>query len=123
MARTQVFYRLVNAETGAVIARRVERASGIWRRTVGLLGRSGLQPGEGLALEPCNGVHTFGMRFPLDILVLDRDGRVLRAEAGVLPNRVVAPTPGGRTTLELGPGTLQSTIAGLGDRLTLVPLG
>ncbi|TMK37344.1 MAG: DUF192 domain-containing protein [Actinobacteria bacterium] len=75
-----------------------------WReRARGLLGRSGLEPNEGLLLEHSRSVHTFGMRFPIDAVLLDRDDRVI----GVVrlpPNRVLLPRPRVRAVLEVAPG-------------------
>jgi len=59
------------------IAGKVMIADGFFSRLKGLLGREGLLPGEGLWIIPCNSVHTFGMRFPIDVVFLDRDGKVL----------------------------------------------
>lgn len=50
----------------------VETAGTFFRRTRGLLGRRGLNPGEGLLLVPCNAVHTLGMRFPIDVVFLGK---------------------------------------------------
>lgn len=60
-----------------------------WRaRTIGLALRVELEPGHGLLLGRCRSVHTFGMRFDIDILFLDGSGRVLRLDQGVRPRRV-----------------------------------
>jgi uncharacterized membrane protein (UPF0127 family) len=57
-------------------------------RRQGLLGRHGLQPGEALVLAPCSSVHTAFMRFPLDLVFLARDGRVVKTSAAVRPWRI-----------------------------------
>ncbi|MDP9299798.1 MAG: DUF192 domain-containing protein [Actinomycetota bacterium] len=72
-------------------------------RARGLLGRSGLEPNEGLLLEHTRSVHTFGMRFSIDAVLLDRDDRV----TGVVrlsPNRVLLPRPHVRAVLEVAAG-------------------
>jgi uncharacterized membrane protein (UPF0127 family) len=80
-----------------------------WKdRLIGLLGRASLDTGEALWLR-ANGVHTFGMRFPIDIVVLDREGRVLRIAGRVPPNRIVWPARGGHATIELPAGTAEIT--------------
>ena len=53
----------------------------------GLLGRRGLPPGEGLLLRPASSVHTAFMRFPIDVVFLDRDLTVLKVARGVVPWR------------------------------------
>jgi uncharacterized membrane protein (UPF0127 family) len=59
-------------------------------RRQGLLGRGGLPPGDALILAPCSSVHTAFMRFPLDLVFLDRAGRVLKTSSGVRPWRIRA---------------------------------
>lgn len=59
-------------------------------RMRGLLGRPPLEPGEGLLLVPCRAVHTFFMRYPIDVVFLDRELRVLRVCSRVRPWRLRA---------------------------------
>ena len=72
-------------------------------RARGLLGRSELQPNEGLLLERSRSVHTFGMRFPIDAVLLDRDDRVI-AVVRLSPNRVLLPRGRVRSVLEVAAG-------------------
>ena len=83
---------------------------------VGLLGRKELGEGTGLWLEPCNGIHTFAMRFPIDVLFLDREGRALKMVSGVRPWRVCGPVRGARVVIELPAGTLQKQKFQLGKQ-------
>jgi uncharacterized membrane protein (UPF0127 family) len=85
------------------VAHRAWEAGTIGARLLGLLGRSVLESGEALWLS-ANGIHTFGLRFAIDVVVLDREGRVLRVEHGLSPNRVIWPVRGGRVTIEMAPG-------------------
>jgi uncharacterized protein len=68
-----------NASLNTVIADRVDVASTHAERAVGLLKRSGLEPGEGLWIVPSRGVHTCWMRFTIDVLALDEAGTVADA--------------------------------------------
>src|SRR5436190_20293849 len=72
-------------------------------RARGLLGRSGLDPDEGLLLEHTRSVHTFGMRFAIDAVLLDRDHRVIGV-VRLSPNRVLLPRPHVRAVLEVAAG-------------------
>jgi uncharacterized protein len=115
LAKSKEIYRLVDAARGTVVAERVRRARNAWERLVGLVGRKSLEPGEGLWLDPCNGVHTFGMRFSIDLLVLDEDGRVLRIVTRLSPWRVSAPSRGGKSVVELPAFTLGKSALAAGD--------
>ena len=68
--------RSVNVTKGTVVAERVVWATGAAKRR-GLLGTTHLDAGAGMYLVPCQWVHTFGMRYPIDVAFLSRDGRVL----------------------------------------------
>ena len=67
----------VRSESGSLVAGNVTVADGFGTRLIGLMGRTRLDPDEGLWLLPCNGVHMFFMRTPLDIAYLDRQHRVV----------------------------------------------
>ncbi len=111
-------YRLVRADTGAVIAEHVRDASSVRDRALGLMLRRRLPPGHGIWLNPCNGVHTWLMRFPLDVLVLDKDLRVVRVSRNLKPWRLLLPVRGGHSTVELAGGTLDEGLGvGVGLRL------
>ncbi len=109
--------RIRNATRGSVVAERAGLALGAWDRLVGLLGRSELAEGDGLWLEPCDSVHMLGMRFPIDVAFLDREGRVLRTVEPLRPWRATWPVRGGRSALELPAGTLRRTGTQPGDLL------
>ncbi|MDQ6747983.1 MAG: DUF192 domain-containing protein [Candidatus Dormibacteraeota bacterium] len=70
------------------------------------MGRSELPSGRGLWIEPCNSIHMFFMRFAIDVLFLDRSGRVKRVMLRLKPWRVSPIVFGARTTVELPAGTL-----------------
>jgi uncharacterized protein len=72
-------------------------------RMRGLLGRRGLDSGEGLLLRPASSVHTFFMRFPIDVVFLDRDGAVLKV-ASRLPAWRTSAARGAKAVVELPAG-------------------
>ena len=74
--------------SGAWLVTDLELALDSRARTRGLLGRDGLPDGAGLVIAPSQGVHTFGMRFPIDIVFVRRDGRVVRCRSTVPARRV-----------------------------------
>ena len=68
--------KIRNERTGEIVSDKVIRADSFWLRLVGLIPREKLKEGEGLWLNPCNQVHTFFMRFPLSVWILDEQDRV-----------------------------------------------
>lgn len=79
---------LKNLTTGAILAPTLIPAFDRQSRNQGLLGRDGLPQGSALVLAPCSGVHTWFMRFPLDILFVSRTGHVLKVRRAVGPWRI-----------------------------------
>jgi uncharacterized protein len=82
----------------------------------GLLGRDGLESGEGLLLKPCGSVHTFFMRFPIDVVFLDRELAVVAVSAEVAPWRT-ARARGAKAVLELPAGEAARRGIAVGERL------
>lgn len=115
--------RVRNLDTGAVIADRVAVAATHATRTVGLLNRSGLDPGEGLWIVPSRGVHTFWMRFTIDVVALDQGGVVIDRVAHLKPWRMRLPRRGTAGVLELPAGTLDRSGTQLGHRIEFESAG
>jgi uncharacterized protein len=89
-----------------VVCSRLSVADNARTRMKGLLGRQSLGPGEGLLLKPAGSVHTACMRFPIDVIFLDRRMRVLRVEPSVVPWRLKG-TRGARAVLEMAAGAAE----------------
>jgi uncharacterized protein len=109
--------RVRNVDRDAELGTRIGVADGWWSRSRGLLGRDALAPGEGLLLTPCRSIHMYGMRFPLDVAFLDREGTVVETYAELAPGRRTRWHRAARHALELPAGTLAATGTGPGDRL------
>jgi uncharacterized membrane protein (UPF0127 family) len=99
-----------------VICARCEIADRPWTRLRGLLGRSGLEPGQGMLFRPAGSIHTMFMRFPLDVLFCDRDLVVLGVERNLRPWRA-AGRKGAKVVVELAVGA--GAGVNPGDRLFL----
>jgi uncharacterized membrane protein (UPF0127 family) len=80
--------RVRNA-AGDVVCERCEVPKSSFARARGLLGRSGLEPGDGMLIDAAPSVHMFFMRFPIDVVFLDRDWKVVRVVHRLRPWRVV----------------------------------
>ena len=120
LARDGATLRAVNDTRGLVLAERVEVAASSWRRMRGLLGRPLLGPDQGLLIRPCQGVHSLGMGYPIDVIHLDRQGLVVRVLRRLPPWRVGPLVWRSRLVLELAAGTADGTYEG--DRLAFGPL-
>ena len=103
---------------GRVVLERCAVADGFLTRLRGLLGRRGLEAGEGLLLSPSSSVHTVFMRFPIDVVFLDRGLRVLGVVPNLRPWRL-AGRRGARHVLELAAGQAQARAIRHGEHLTL----
>lgn len=101
---------------GACLLARVLRTDSAWDRMRGLLGRAPLRAGEGLLIAPCSSVHTLGMGYPLDLVFLDREGRVRKCVSGLVPRRMAA-SRGAAMTLELAGGSLRGLDLRVGEVL------
>ena len=107
-------FGLWNCRTGLAIATHLVPAFDSPARRQGLLGRTGLAAGEALVLAPCSAVHTAFMRFPLDLLFLDRTGAVLKTASGVRPWRIRGAWRG-FAVVELAAGALAASGCRPGD--------
>ncbi len=103
-------------ETGRVVCERCEVADSAWSRMRGLLGRKGLEPGAGLMIVPGSSIHTFFMRFPIDVVFFDRELRVRSVARAVKPWRMVL-RPRARGVLELAAGEADRAGIREGSRL------
>ena len=108
-----------NLDTGAVVADRIAVADTHATRAVGLLSREGLEPGEGLWIVPSRGVHTFWMRFAIDVIALDDSGVIIDRVAHMKPWRIRLPRRGTAGVLELRAGSLDETGTRVGHRIEL----
>ncbi len=111
---------MVRAAGGSVVAQRVTVATRFAPRLMGLMGRTKLDPDEGLWLVPCNSVHMFFMKMPLDIAYLDRQLRVVRCVHEMREWRVkLLPVRHAHSALELAAGTIRRHGISQGDELKI----
>ena len=108
-----------NASVNKVLADRVGVADTRATRAVGLLSRTGLEPGEALWIVPSRGVHTWGMRFAIDVLALDEAGNVIDCVSNLKPWRLRLPRRGTAGVLELPAGTLAASGTAVGHQVLL----
>jgi uncharacterized protein len=115
-------YSVFNLTKQVPVASGIEKAGSWWTRMKGLLGRSAqdLARGRGLWIVPCQGIHTIGMSFPIDVAYLDANGRVIRLYFSLRPFRLAALKFRARSVLELAPGTLSNSNTTVGDTIEIL---
>lgn len=111
--------RIINTTRNTVIATQCAEARSFLARLRGLMGHPGLQPGEGLLIDPCSSVHSFFMRFPIDVLFVDRTHTVVGVTPEMAPNRPYAGARRARYVIELPAGTIAASNTHVGDVLRL----
>ncbi len=109
---------LINVQKKTVVSDHCHFAGSALKRMVGLLNRTSLAQGEGLLIDRCYGIHTFFMRFPIDVLFLDKDYRVMKAVRSLPPWRTSI-VKQAVYVLELPPGTINLSHTAEGDQIQL----
>jgi uncharacterized protein len=109
---------LVNARNDDTIASQVELASTRATRRRGLLGRDALGAASALIIAPCCAIHTVGMRFAIDVIFVDRKGRVVRTAPAVAPWRI-AIAPRAYAAIEMAAGSVAARGVAVGDALIM----
>lgn len=112
----------MNTTRGGVVGNQVRVADGVWSRFIGLLGTSSLSPGAGLLIYPSQGVHTLGMLFPIDVVFLSHDHKVVGLREGLKPFRVTSLNWRSAMVLELPAGTIRSHQIELDHQLAIEPI-
>ena len=114
--------RAFNQSRGTVLCARLEDAEGLAAKGRGLLGRDGLEPGNGMLFEngrftPFMWMHMFFMRFAIDIVFLGRGDTVIRINRRLKPWRVSSVVFGARRALELPAGAADESSTQVGDHI------
>jgi len=111
--------QIMNVTKNKLLVSELRVADTFLSRLKGLLGKAGLQPGEGLLIRPCNSVHTIGMRFTIDIIFADANHRVVKTVSDLGPGKATMCRPG-CYVVELPAGVLAATGTVVGDYLSQI---
>jgi len=112
---------IANPEKATLLGSRVELADTSFTRLVGLAGRRSLPAGGGLLIRPSSGVHTFGMRFPIDVVALNKSMQVVGLWRKLPPLRITGLSTKIHSMLELPPGVIDESSLEIGDRVDIRP--
>ncbi|MCE9666270.1 DUF192 domain-containing protein [Myxococcus stipitatus] len=114
-------WKVINETRQKPLADQAERATTFARRFKGLMGVTQLAVGQGLHIQPCNSIHTFFMRIPIDVAFLDAQGRIVKQMLALPPWRTTSVYFQARSVLELPAGVLAASGTQEGDRLSFEP--
>jgi len=92
--------RLIRLSDRSVLLERLELATTFWSRFIGLQFRRSLATDQGLLLQPCSSLHSCFMRFPIDVIMLDRENRVLKVRRRLSPWRAMICVAGTEAIIE-----------------------
>ena len=109
--------RLYNdSQEGRIIAERLQIADTFWKRIARLLGRDEMLLDEGVLIMPAKTINTYFFSFPVDVLFLDREGRVVRLADNVMPWQTLHES-GASSIVELSAGALCRRGCRVGDHV------
>jgi len=108
---------IINISKNCILAEKVLRADTCFKRLKGLLGRSRLGENEALVIIPGNSIHTFFMRFPIDVLFVNKNNKIIKIATFLRPFRISPVYFHSSYVVELPAGKVQSTNTSPGDLL------
>lgn len=111
--------KIMNVTRDTLLAEHGELANKPWSRFRGLLGRPGLERGQGLVIKPCQSIHTWFMQFPIDVLHVDGKNVVRRVITDLAPYRFGPLVWQSRYVVELPAGAARASGTEVGDELCL----
>ena len=111
---------LRNQRTGKVVASQLLPAFDSDARRTGLLKHTGLPEGAAMLIAPTNAIHTFFMKFAIDVAFVAKDGRVVKIRPAMVPWRMAAAW-GGFAVIEMAAGSFEKAGTVAGDNLTVEP--
>lgn len=114
-------FHITNDSKRRTLADRSRKADTFFTRAIGLMGRRGLEDGEALIIQPCNGVVCFFMRFAIDVLFVDGEDRIVHMIPDMKPWRASSIVRASRLVVELPAGTIEDTGTEVGDTIAISP--
>jgi hypothetical protein len=103
-----------------LISGNIKKADSFFKKLFGLIFSAPLKESEGLLIEDCSSIHTFWMRYPIDVLFLDSNNKVIRYFENLKPFRMTPFVKGAIKTVELKSGTVKACSIKAGDCLKLM---
>ncbi len=111
--------KALNVSKNKMLGTKIKIAGNFWKRFQGLIGSAALKEGEGLLIPFCQGVHTFGMKYAIDVIYLGTDGEVVSMVEGMRPQMFGPINFLSKNVLELPVGTIRQSCTELADVVSL----
>lgn len=111
--------KINNLTKNVAIASNVILADNFFSRLIGLLNKSSLDSNDGLILRPCNAIHTWFMKFPIDIVFIDKNNKIIFLIENMLPGRrspIIRPA---KEVIEFKAGRIKQSGSEIGDQLEI----
>lgn len=112
--------KAINGTKLTVLATKLKVADGFYSRLKGLIGSSFFTAGEGLWMAQCRAIHTIGMRFPIDVIFVDRDLIVRKTVKSLRPFCPIVGCLSAKSVLELPEGSIEKAQVEVGDRIEII---
>ncbi len=110
---------IYNQTKETFLAFRVKVADSVLSRMVGLLGKRSLEPESGVWIVPCNSIHTVGMLFTIDVVLVDKNFKVVGVHEFLRPFSITRPNLSAESVIELPPHTIFKSGTTIGDQLVI----
>ncbi len=114
--------RIINKTRNTIISYKCKVADSFWSRFIGLIGRKELPKGSALLIIPCNSIHMFFMKFPIDLIFIDKNSIVVQTVQNIRPWSISKIVKSAHCTIELPVGTVLASKTKIGDKLDLLSL-
>ena len=111
--------KVINKTRQTILAENAVIAQTPLKRMIGLLSHRSFEPGEALIIKPCKSIHTFFMRFAIDVIFVDSGNRITRTIRSMRPFRISGIYLNATFCIELPAGTLDKTSTQAGDYITI----
>lgn len=111
--------KVYNSSKNSIILNNVKMAENFFTRSVGLLTKKSLSEGEGLIIKPCCSIHTFFMKFNIDVLLINKKNEVIALYENVAPWRVLPIHPTSKYVIELPAKSISDKNIEKGDLISL----
>lgn len=116
-SRNEPRLKIINVSKNTTLAENAKLADNFFKRLIGLMGKANLEAGGALILKPCTSIHTFFMRFPIDVAFVDRENRIVKIYPSLPSWRLSGMFLNSVLCLELPAGTLAITHSQAGDTI------